>query len=65
MGERARAAGLAIGELRVDHVAFATISADILAKGGAVSAAALAPIYAREPEAVTKWRARASERASS
>ena len=62
MAERARAARIATGELRVDVAAFAAISAEILARGGAVAAAALAPIYAREPEAVTNWRARAAAR---
>jgi hypothetical protein len=57
---RARDAGLPVRELRVETSAFAEVSAEILARGGAVAPAALQPIYAREPEAVTNWRARGS-----
>jgi len=63
--ECARSAGATQAPLAVDGRAFAAISREILASGGAVRAVDLQPIYAREPEAVTKWRARASERASS
>jgi hypothetical protein len=63
--ERARSAGAAHAPLAVDVRAFAAVSCEILAAGGAVRAVDLHPIYAREPEAVTKWRARAGERASS
>jgi tRNA threonylcarbamoyl adenosine modification protein YeaZ len=61
--EHARSAGAVQAPLAVDVRAFAGISSEILASGGAVRAAELQPIYAREPEAVTKWRARASQRA--
>jgi len=56
--ERARKAGLSRGELAVDVAAFAGISQDILCRGGAAHPSKLLPIYAREPEAVTNWRAR-------
>lgn len=60
--ERARNAGLPRRELAVETAAFAAVSAEILHRGGAVHAATLQPIYAREPEAVTNWRARAADR---
>ena len=63
LAERAREVGLSTRALVVDSGAFAAISAEIFARGGAVAPAALQPIYAREPEAVTNWRARASARA--
>jgi tRNA threonylcarbamoyladenosine biosynthesis protein TsaB len=55
----AHSAGATQAPLAVDVGAFAAVSRGILAAGGGVRAAELAPIYAREPEAVTKWRARA------
>ena len=60
--ERARTSALRRAGLEVDVGAFAVISAEILRSGGAVHPAALLPIYAREPEAVTNWRARAAQR---
>ena len=60
LAERARDAGLSVRGLGVEIGAFSEVSAAILAQGGAVAAAALQPIYAREPEAVTNWRARGS-----
>lgn len=60
--ERARKAGLRQAGLAVDVGAFAMISAEILRSGGAVRAAELLPIYAREPEAVTNWRTRTATR---
>lgn len=60
--ERARKVGLLRAGLEVDVGAVAEISAEILRVGGAVHPAALQPIYAREPEAVTNWRARAAQR---
>ena len=59
---RARTSGLRRAGLEVDVGAFAVIAAEILRSGGAVHPAALLPIYAREPEAVTNWRARAAQR---
>ena len=60
--ERARTSALRRAGLEVEVGAFAVISAEILRSGGAVHPAALLPIYAREPEAVTNWRARAAQR---
>jgi tRNA A37 threonylcarbamoyladenosine modification protein TsaB len=60
--EQARKVGLPRAGLAVDVGAFAMISAEILRVGGAVHPAELLPIYAREPEAVTNWRARATQR---
>ncbi len=60
--ERARMSALRRAGLEVDVGAYAVISAEILRSGGAVHPAALLPIYAREPEAVTNWRARAAQR---
>lgn len=48
----------------IDANAFAALSLAIFATERAVGAAGLLPIYAREPEAVTNWRARAAPRAS-
>lgn len=58
----ASAEGVATRTLAVEPRVFAEISAEIHARGGAVAPAALLPVYAREPEAVTNWRARAAAR---
>ena len=64
LAECARDAGLPQGDLRVEIAAFAEISAAILRARGTVAPAALLPIYAREPEAVTNWRTRNPGRGS-
>lgn len=51
--------GLPIRPFRVDATAFAREAAARLQRGITIDALALSPIYAREPEAVTKWRERA------
>jgi tRNA threonylcarbamoyladenosine biosynthesis protein TsaB len=52
------AAGVATRAPEVDMRAFALISAQFLACGRAAGPDGIMPIYAREPEAVTNWRAR-------
>lgn len=59
LAESAANAGLATRTLEVDSHAFAREAARRLDAGETIDALMLAPIYAREPEAVTKWRERA------
>ncbi len=59
LAESAANAGLATRALEVDSHAFAREAARRLDAGETTDALMLAPIYAREPEAVTKWRERA------
>ena len=59
LAESAASAGLATRTLEVDSHAFAREAARRLDAGETTDALMLAPIYAREPEAVTKWRERA------
>lgn len=59
LAESAANAGLATRTLEVDSHAFAREAARRLDAGETIDPLMLAPIYAREPEAVTKWRERA------
>ena len=59
LAESAANAGLATRALEVNAHAFVREAARRLAMGETIDALRLAPIYAREPEAVTKWRERA------
>lgn len=59
LAECANRLGLSRRTPKVDGSAFAVISEEIRASRGGVRPAALLPIYAREPEAVTNWRLRA------
>jgi tRNA threonylcarbamoyladenosine biosynthesis protein TsaB len=59
LAESAANAGLATRALEVDSHAFAREAARRLDAGETIDPLMLAPIYAREPEAVTKWRERA------
>lgn len=58
LAESAANAGLATRALEVNAHAFVREAARRLAMGETIDALRLAPIYAREPEAVTKWRER-------
>jgi tRNA threonylcarbamoyl adenosine modification protein YeaZ len=59
LSQVAAAHGLPIRPFGVDATAFLRESAGRLQRGVTIDALALSPIYAREPEAVTKWRERA------
>jgi tRNA threonylcarbamoyl adenosine modification protein YeaZ len=59
LAESAANAGLATRALEVDAHAFVREAVRRLDAGETTDALTLAPIYAREPEAVTKWRERA------
>ena len=59
LAESAVNAGLAMRGLEVDPHAFVREATRRLSAGETIDALTLAPIYAREPEAVTKWRERA------
>jgi tRNA A37 threonylcarbamoyladenosine modification protein TsaB len=59
LAESAANAGLATRTLEVDSHAFAREAARRLDAGETIDPLMLVPIYAREPEAVTKWRERA------
>lgn len=52
--------GVGIRPFAVSSAAFIRVARAMLERGGAVDPLELAPIYAREPEAVTKWRERAA-----
>ena len=51
------AAGLTQRALQTDSATLATLAVQAFARNDFIDPYALAPIYAREPEAVTKWRA--------
>ncbi|MFM1866635.1 MAG: peptidase [Planctomycetota bacterium] len=59
LAESAVNAGLAMRGLEIDPNAFVREATRRLRAGETIDALTLAPIYAREPEAVTKWRERA------
>jgi tRNA threonylcarbamoyladenosine biosynthesis protein TsaB len=60
--ERCISAGVEIIAPRFDPAACWRIGARMLASGNVVSASELLPLYAREPEAVSLWKARAEPR---
>jgi tRNA threonylcarbamoyl adenosine modification protein YeaZ len=62
LSQVAAEAGLATRPLATDAQAFIGLAARELAAGRAIDPHALLPEYAREPEAVTKWRERAAPR---
>ena len=51
------AAGLTQRALQTDSATLATLAVQAFARNDFIDPYAIAPIYAREPEAVTKWRA--------
>ena len=58
----AQKAEISTRALEVEPRAFAALASEILAARGGIAPALLRPIYAREPEAVTKWRQRKTAR---
>lgn len=54
----AKQSGVAVRSISCDPCALAALAHAALRRGRTVDAFALAPIYPREPEAVTKWRER-------
>lgn len=55
---RARDAGLAVESPRFDAIPCWRLAADLFRRGVTVNPLELAPLYPREPEAVTLWRQR-------